>query len=162
MNDGIFVLLGSNLGDRAANLRKAITMIGELPGIVLRQSAVYQTAAWGKTDQPDFFNQVIRLESTLDPEELLTGLLDIERRLGRERLEKWGPRAIDLDILFYHQRVVNLPHLTIPHPQLHLRRFTLVPLAEIAHDKIHPVLHQSVEHLLELCPDPLPVHRANV
>ncbi|HYF71088.1 MAG TPA: 2-amino-4-hydroxy-6-hydroxymethyldihydropteridine diphosphokinase [Ohtaekwangia sp.] len=151
---GIFILLGSNLGDRMSNLKQALNHIAAIAQII-ETSSVYKTAAWGKTDQPYFMNQVIRIETSLSPELLLSALLDIEKQMGRERIVKWGERLIDLDILFYQDEVIQTNHLTIPHPQLENRRFTLVPLAELAGEQTHPVLNNTINTLLDVCSDPL-------
>jgi 2-amino-4-hydroxy-6-hydroxymethyldihydropteridine diphosphokinase len=152
----IFILLGSNLGDRMANLSKARTMAEEV-GPVLSYSSIHQSAAWGRTDQPDFLNQVITVSTYLEPLELLSKLNQIEAAMGRQRVEKWGPRLIDLDILFYGNQLVNHHRLIIPHPGIPERRFTLAPLAEIAPHHVHPALNKSMTQLLNECTDPLKV-----
>jgi len=159
MNEPIFILLGSNMGDRQANLINARQEISRSTGKIITTSAVYKTAPWGNTHQPDFFNQVIEINSTLTPEELLEGILDIEKRLGRKREVKWGPRIIDIDILLWGARSIKTPNLTIPHPELPNRRFTLLPLTEIAPHFIHPLEHKTMLLLLEACPDRLNVER---
>lgn len=116
-------------------------------------SSVYQTAAWGNTQQADFLNQVIGIETQNSPDVLLQGLLKIEQDMGRNRNEKWEPRIIDLDILFFDSLILDIPELKIPHPYLHVRRFTLVPLHEIVPFLIHPVFNKSVSELLEACSD---------
>lgn len=158
MNSGIFLLLGSNLGKRETHLAEARRRIRRYCRII-NESALYQTAAWGAEDQPDFINQVIEIETGLPPGELLQELLLIERELGRERLVKWGPRTIDLDILLYGDTIVNEADLTIPHPGIPHRLFTLVPLAEIAPDVVHPTLNKTIVALRDMCTDPLPVAR---
>jgi 2-amino-4-hydroxy-6-hydroxymethyldihydropteridine diphosphokinase len=130
-----YVALGANLGDPASTLRAAFGALANLPeSRIVRCSSLYRTAPVGIVDQPEFVNAVARLETTLAPESLLDALLDIERRFGRQRAEKNGPRTLDLDLLLYDHRVLELPRLTLPHPRLHLRAFVLLPLAEIAPD----------------------------
>lgn len=159
MKTGIFLLLGTNMGDRLKNLQVAKHRVSKEAGSVLRESSIYKTAPWGDTQQPDFYNQVIELETQLPPEALLEKILEIEKQMGRTRAEKWGPRLIDIDILFYNDQVVASSSLIIPHSSLHLRRFTLVPLAEVAGEFRHPILEKSLTQLLEECPDELPVEK---
>jgi 2-amino-4-hydroxy-6-hydroxymethyldihydropteridine diphosphokinase len=154
-----YLLLGSNLGDSKKYLLEATANIEKKIGVVNRKSSLYQTASWGKQDQPDFINQVIRVDTDLLPIELLTGILEIERVLGRQRVEKWGSRTIDIDILLYDNSIVNNPVLTIPHPYLHERRFSLMPLSEIAPDIIHPLLNRSIKELLDNLSDNLLVKK---
>ncbi|MFD3000480.1 2-amino-4-hydroxy-6-hydroxymethyldihydropteridine diphosphokinase [Pontibacter toksunensis] len=153
----LYLLLGGNLGDRTSYLADACKSISASVGIITQSSKLYETAAWGKTDQPAFLNQVLEVQTKLSPEEVLQKIHIIEQELGRVRLEHWGARVIDIDILFYDQLVLQSQRLTIPHPQLHLRRFTLMPLAEISPRLVHPVLEKSVEDLLATCPDALEV-----
>lgn len=160
MNSGIFLLLGSNLGERETNLAEARRRIRHYCRII-STSALYQTAAWGAEKQPDFINQVIEVETGLLPRELLRELLLTELELGRERIVKWGPRTIDLDILLYGDIVVSEADLTIPHPGIAHRMFTLAPLAEIAPDIVHPTLNKTIATLRDICPDPLPVTRVD-
>jgi 2-amino-4-hydroxy-6-hydroxymethyldihydropteridine diphosphokinase len=156
-----YLLIGGNLGNMSENLRSARERMAATCGTMLRCSSVYQTAAWGKTDQPDFLNQALLLHTHLEPENLLRELLSIEIDMGRERLEKYGPRIIDIDILFYDDRIINTEFLTLPHPQLQNRRFVLEPLAEIAGDFRHPILHKTIKELLGDCPDSSPVDKKN-
>lgn len=152
MNE-VYLLLGSNLGDRLFYLNSAITAIKTKIAPIVQRSSVYQTKAWGKTDEPDYLNQVLKLQTLKQPSEILNLILTIEEHLGRKRSEKWGSRTIDIDILFYGDRIVNEPDLVIPHPQLHLRKFTLAPLAEIAPQLIHPVLNLSIANINALNTD---------
>ena len=154
-----YLLTGGNMGNREKNLARAKALISELAGKVTRSSAFYETAAWGKTDQPSFYNQALEIETSLLPKELLKQLLDIEKKLGRKREEKYGPRTIDIDILLYADQISNDPLLRIPHPELQNRRFALTPLAEIGPGLIHPVFKKSITELLAICPDTLEVTR---
>lgn len=154
-----FLLIGGNLGDRELHMDRARKEIETRSGRIILASALYQTAAWGKTDQPDFLNQVLVLETMLDAEALLKRLLVAEQAMGRYRKEKYGPRIIDMDILFFNDEIIETSSLQVPHPRLQDRRFALVPLAEIAGKKIHPVLGKTIDELLTHCPDTLPVYK---
>lgn len=153
MKKKIYILLGTNLGDRQANLSTAKTQILQKIGPILTESKIYETAAWGLTDQPNFLNQVIEIETKLSPSVLLKTILAIEKKMGRIRTQKWGERLIDIDILYYGKEVINQENLKIPHPYLQERRFTLVPLAQVAPEFKHPVLLKSNIELLEICTD---------
>ena len=146
MND-IFLLLGSNMGDRKLFLNRAIEHIEADIAPIVGASSVYETASWGKTDEPDYLNQVLLLQTLLPPQVILDKILAIEALLGRKREEKWGSRIIDIDILFYGDAIINEPNLKVPHPELHKRRFTLEPLAEIAADFMHPVFKKNILQL---------------
>lgn len=159
MDDRIFLLLGSNQGHPPDRLAEAAERIGSEAGEILARSSLYRSAAWGLEQQPDFCNQVLELRSELPPALLLETLLGIERAMGRIRSLKWGPRVIDIDLLFYGQQVIDSATLHLPHPGIPERKFTLLPLSEIAPDWIHPVSHKSIATLLEECPDPLRVEK---
>ncbi len=151
-----YLLLGGNLGDRAAYLRAARAALAAA-GEITAASGLYETAAWGRADQPAYLNQALALRTTLAPGALLAHCLATEAAAGRQRHERWGSRTLDVDILLYDAAVVDAPGLAVPHPRLPLRRFALVPLAEIAAAAVHPQLHQTIGELLRRCPDPLAV-----
>ncbi|HTQ27368.1 MAG TPA: 2-amino-4-hydroxy-6-hydroxymethyldihydropteridine diphosphokinase [Puia sp.] len=155
----VYLLMGGNEGNSHAYLEEAAANIRRQCGEIMQRSSVYVTAAWGKKDQPDFLNQALLLYTLLDPPALLATLLNIEEKMGRKRREKFGPRVIDIDILFFNQSVVDLPQLKIPHPEIQHRRFALTPMAELAPDLEHPVLHKTIRQLLLECGDPLNVKK---
>jgi 2-amino-4-hydroxy-6-hydroxymethyldihydropteridine diphosphokinase len=144
----VYLLLGSNMGNSIQFLANARTHIENELGAILASSSTYQTAAWGKTDQPDFMNQVVKVTCHLAPEEVLQTILAIENKLGRERAEKWAARTIDIDILFYDLMIINHDNLVIPHPFLQERAFALAPLAELAPNLEHPILKKTITTLL--------------
>lgn len=145
-----YIGLGSNLGDREENLRRALEMMDGLPGTrVLRVSSLYRTEPVGVTDQPEFLNLAVELETELEPKALLISLQKIEDDLGRVRQVRWGSRTIDLDIIYYGDRIVEEPKLEVPHPRANQRAFVLEPLAEIAPDLVDPVTGRSVKEMLE-------------
>jgi len=158
MTDGIYLLLGSNLGDKRDTLFQATRQIDAEIGKVMKCSSLYETEPWGNSSQPSFLNQVVLINCKLSPMQLLTALLEIEKRLGRIRYEKWGERTLDIDILYYNNVIIDSDHLRIPHPEITNRRFTLVPLVELAPDFIHPVLNKTNRLLLSLCKDNLKVN----
>lgn len=155
-----YLLLGSNQGDRTGFLEQARNAITGL-GKVVSVSSLYETAAWGLTDQPSFLNQALGVSTDLPAETLMEEILNIELKLGRTRAEKYGPRTIDIDILLYEDLVHRSESLTLPHPELPNRRFALTALAEIAGTQQHPVENCSIQALLERCQDPLPLNRYN-
>lgn len=152
MNKAV-ILLGSNIGDRAKMLQDAIVLISENLIVIENSSGIYETAPWGLENQPSFLNQIIIVKTMLAAPSLLNQLLKIELQLGRVRNEKWEQRCIDLDILFYNDEIINCEGLKIPHPHLHERRFTLIPLNEILPAYIHPQLKKSIADLLNECSD---------
>jgi 2-amino-4-hydroxy-6-hydroxymethyldihydropteridine diphosphokinase len=155
--NSIILLLGSNEGDRCGYLASAKKQLNSRCGNIVKESAIYETAAWGKTDQSAFLNQAIVLETELDPFELLRSTRSIELDCGRERTVRWGSRTLDIDILFFNDEIIQTAELQVPHPGIPDRRFALVPLNDIACNKIHPVLQRSMEELLKVCPDHLEV-----
>lgn len=154
-----YILTGGNLGNREENLRLARVAIEQQCGPITRASALYETEAWGLKDQAAFLNQALELRTDRGAKELLDTLLSIELSMGRVREVKYGPRIIDLDIIFFNHEVIDIPGLVIPHPQVHLRRFALEALAEIAPTYIHPVFNKSVSQLLAECADTLAVNK---
>ena len=156
MND-TYLLLGTNVGDRIKNLQLARNLLATKAGNIIASSGIYKTAPWGNTDQADFFNQAVHLQTMMPAETLMQEILNIEMEMGRERTLKNAPRIIDIDILLFNDVITDLPHLHIPHALLHERKFALIPLQEIAGDLIHPVLNLSINQLSEDCKDELQV-----
>ena len=149
----VFISLGGNLGNTLEIFKNSYIEIEKKIGRISTFSKIYQTAAWGKTDQADFLNQVIQAETNLDPEKIMSELLEIELFFGRRRDVIWGPRILDLDILFLGNQIVSSENVDIPHPQIAHRRFVLIPMAEIAPEFLHPVLQQTRLELLEQTTD---------
>ena len=145
-----FLLIGGNMGNRQENLQTATSLIQKYCGTVIKSSSLYQTAAWGKTDQPAFLNQALQIETRLTAEELMRQILAIEKMMGRERKEKYGPRIIDIDILLFNDEQHDSFFLKIPHPEMQNRLFALIPLAEIAPSVQHPVFRKSISQLLKI------------
>jgi 2-amino-4-hydroxy-6-hydroxymethyldihydropteridine diphosphokinase len=149
----VFLLIGGNLGEREANFTKARKLIAQYCGEITQSSSIYETAAWGKKDQPSFLNQALEIDTKLTAEQLMAQILELEKIMGRERKEKYGPRVIDIDILLFNNEIHNHTSLKIPHPEMQNRRFALIPLAEIAANIEHPVFKKSIAQLLEECTD---------
>ncbi len=160
MQNQAFIGIGSNLDNPMEKCREAATLLQAIPGItVAALSSYYKTEPLGQPDQPWYINAVAEIRSTLDPLALLHALLHIEKEMGRERTDKWGPRIIDLDLLFYGNSVLNIAALKLPHPEIPNRKFVLAPLEEIAPDHVHPVLQKTVREMLNDLPDDLKVER---
>ena len=155
------LLIGGNLGNRKETLSKAVSLINEQCGPLTGSSSIYETEAWGITDQPSFLNQALEISTSLNARQLMRKVLKIEEEMGRVRKEKLGPRIIDIDILLFENEIHDLRFLKIPHPEMQNRRFVLVPLAEINSTLQHPVLKKTIAELLEECPDNLEVKKTH-
>lgn len=147
------------MGQRDEQLAYAARLIEERCGNIIDRSSLYETAAWGKTDQDNFLNQALVLETSLNARDLLNEILYIENLMGRDRIEKYGPRIIDIDIIFFNHDVIREPGLTVPHPEMSKRRFVLQPLNQVIPAYIHPVYYKTVSQLLDECTDTLPVKK---
>jgi 2-amino-4-hydroxy-6-hydroxymethyldihydropteridine diphosphokinase len=152
-----YIQLGSNVGDRHAALVQAAVLLCNEKLMIHSHSSIYETAAWGSIPQPDFLNQILSVQTSLPPDQLMNHLLETEKKMGRVRTEKMGPRIIDLDILFYDDLALTSNLVTIPHPRIQERRFILDPMAELDPNLIHPIFNCSIIELLAVCKDPLPV-----
>ena len=161
VSNSVFLGTGSNIGNRLAILKKTFAAIQDQLGDIKNYSSIYETAAWGITDQQAFLNQVIEIQTPLSPEILMEKILQIEKSFGRVRDEKWGPRNIDIDILFFNAEILQTALLQIPHPQIAFRKFVLVPMAEIAPDFQHPELQISMSTMLLDCEDTLEIKMYN-
>jgi 2-amino-4-hydroxy-6-hydroxymethyldihydropteridine diphosphokinase len=151
--NGIYLLLGSNLGDRLNELSKAGQLLQENDIVINQCSSIYETEPWGIVDQPHFLNVVLKVETKRSPEQLLQICLLIENKMGRKREIKWGARNIDIDILIFFNEVISTDELTLPHPGVIDRRFTLLLLCELAGHKLHPEEDQTLQQLLDKLPD---------
>lgn len=149
----VYLILGANLADKRENLLKAIELIGKQIGEVATVSSFYETAAWGNTNQPDFFNVALIAETELEPLKVLEEIHKIEAALGRKREEHWGARTMDIDILFYENEIISLSNLVIPHPYIAKRKFVLTPLLEIIPNFVHPLLKKTIKSLDLSCED---------
>jgi 2-amino-4-hydroxy-6-hydroxymethyldihydropteridine diphosphokinase len=155
--NSVYLLIGGNLGNRVENLDLAKSFINNKLGKIIKISSIYETAAWGITEQPDFLNQVLRVTSKLPAQKIMQIILSIENKMGRVRTQKNASRIIDIDILFYNNEIINETGLTVPHPEIRNRKFALVPLNEIAPHFVHPLLQLSMKHLLSISKDKLEV-----
>jgi 2-amino-4-hydroxy-6-hydroxymethyldihydropteridine diphosphokinase len=158
----IYLLLGSNLKNPAEQLSIARKLIVAKIGEIIKTSSLYATAAWGNTNQPDFLNQVIIVQTAFSTANTMETILTIEENMGRIRTQKNAPREIDIDILFFNDFIINLPELTVPHPLLQERKFVLIPLNEIAPSFKHPILLKTTQELLEICTDSLDVQKKDI
>ncbi len=154
-----YLLIGSNLGDKTTYLKNAGSYIQQQCGQIVKQSSFYETEPWGFTEQPSFLNQALCIQTELAPAQLMHTLLQIESKMGRTRELKMGPRIIDLDILQIDQQIVDTPLLQLPHPAMHLRRFALIPMEEIAPQLIHPQFNKTITQLLAECTDQTDVQK---
>jgi 2-amino-4-hydroxy-6-hydroxymethyldihydropteridine diphosphokinase len=152
-----YLLIGGNEGERVVQLSTARKNITDAGGEIRHASSLYETAAWGKTDQPDFLNQALEVATLQEAPDWMETLLGIEKTMGRQRTARYGSRNIDIDILFFNNSIIRMPQLIIPHPEIQNRRFVLAPMDEIAPFFIHPVLGRTIRELLAACTDPLPV-----
>ena len=160
MGNTVYLLLGGNEGSVIQAFLSVLVLIEQRVGSVKAQSSVYSSKAWGFDSEKDFLNQVVKIKTDLSPQSLLKSTLQIENTLGRKRNESgYSSRTIDIDILFYNDLILDSDDLVIPHPRLHLRKFTLIPLNDIAPDYIHPVFSESISNLLAACPDNCDVKR---
>lgn len=154
----VYLLFGSNLGERAANIANAITLLENQGVKSIKLSSLYETEPWGNTNQATYLNQVGKFRTALSPSKLMQTILEIEKDMGRVRTIKWEPRIIDIDILFYGNQIISQSDLKIPHPELEKRKFALTPMAEIAPDLMHPVLKKNIKELLAECTDSMSVN----
>jgi 2-amino-4-hydroxy-6-hydroxymethyldihydropteridine diphosphokinase len=155
----VYLILGSNLGDRLQYFQQALELIEQKIGNIIQKSSLYETASWGVENQPSYLNQVIKINTNLSPDVLINSILNIESFLGRVRNVKWESRVIDIDVLYINNLIINTEKLIVPHPRLHLRKFTLVPLCEISPNFIHPIFKTTQKQLLETCDDLLTVKK---
>ena len=151
----VVLSLGGNIGDVKQTFINSINLLKEEVGEIDLVSSIYKTKAWGVEDQPDFLNQVLVLNSDLNPQEVLKRCMNIELKLGRVRKQKWYERIIDIDILFYNDKIIESSNLTIPHPYVHKRNFVLFPLVDLIPTFKHPLLKDSMEELKNNCDDKL-------
>lgn len=157
--NGVYLIIGGNLGNRALNLALCKKEISEEIGLVLTQSSIYETAAWGKTDENNYLNRVLFLETILDAETVMKNSLQIEKKFLRVRHKKWEARIMDIDILFFNNEIIKTKKLQIPHPRVAERKFVLTPMVEIAPNLVHPLLNKTMTQMLAECEDTLEVSK---
>jgi len=149
----VFLQLGSNLGERELLLQDAIIAIEDRVGLVVEKSKVYESVPWRVEGQENYLNQILKVKTEMLADDVLSIVLDIEKELGRIRIEKWGERLIDIDIIFYNDSIIETPDLCVPHKHLHERMFVLTPLHNIAPEMVHPKYNKTIEELLNMCKD---------
>ena len=149
----VFLQLGSNLGNRESLLQDAISAIEERVGKIIEKSKVYESAPWRDEGQENYLNQILKVKTEISADDVLSTILDVEKELGRIRLEKWGERLIDIDIIFYNDSIIETAELCVPHKHMHERMFVLTPLHNIAPDMVHPKYNKTVDELLQICTD---------
>lgn len=149
----VFLQLGSNLGDRELLLQNAIVSIEEIVGEVVKKSKVYESTPWRVEGQENYLNQILKVKTKLQAENVLARILEIEKNLGRLKLEKWGERLIDIDIIFYNDSIIETAELCVPHKHMHERMFVLAPLHDLAPEVVHPKYNKTVDELLQICTD---------
>ncbi|MEO6329284.1 MAG: 2-amino-4-hydroxy-6-hydroxymethyldihydropteridine diphosphokinase [Ginsengibacter sp.] len=152
-----YLSIGGNIGNRIKNIKTAVGFLESQIGKIIKHSSIYETAAWGNTNQPDFLNQVLLIETVLNAAGCIQQIFSIENKMGRIRAEKNDPRIMDIDILFFNNEIITERHLIIPHPQIQNRKFILIPMNEISPDLVHPVLNRTISNLLCTCNDQLEV-----
>lgn len=149
----VYLQLGSNLGDRKQLLQDAILAIEKRVGSLVDKSKVFESTPWRVEGQENYLNQIIKVKTTLSAEDVLNIVLDIEKQLGRVRIEKWGERLIDIDIIFYNDDIIETSNLCVPHKHMHERMFVLVPLNDLSPDLLHPIYNKTIKELIEVCRD---------
>ena len=149
----VYIQLGSNIGERKSFITKSMHKVEDDIGKIITASSIFETTAWGNENQNNFLNSVIEIKTPFDALNVLQKSQEIENNLGRKRSDKWGKRTIDIDILFYNNKIINTKELTVPHPLIQKRKFVLVPLSEIAPNYMHPILKKNISTLLSECKD---------
>lgn len=149
----VFLQLGSNLGNRKLLLQDAVFAIENRVGYIVEKSRIYESTPWRVEGQENYLNQIVKVKTALIADDVLSTILDIEKKLGRIRIEKWGQRLIDIDIIFYNDVIIETAQLCVPHKHMHERMFVLTPLQNIAPDMVHPKYNKTVEDLLQQCTD---------
>lgn len=157
----IYLHIGSNLGNRRENLQQAQQLIEATIGTISKVSDIYETEAWGVTDQADFLNQAFELTTSFEAQEVLINIKNIEKQLGRKKADKWHERLIDIDLIFYNSAIITTKELIVPHPHIQERNFVLIPMMDIAADYVHPILKKTIEELYIESKDLLEVYLYN-